>query len=454
MCAQIVNFPNKKPADTAPAFSDEDLALRFAADHANDLRFVPKWGWLHFEDGKWQIDDQLIAFDFSRDLCRAAARECNKKKRSSVLASAKTVAAVVNLSRSDRRIIADTEQWDADPFLLATPNGVVDLKTGVSRKADPLDYMTKMTAVSPAVRCSTWIEFLKRITDGDDELQAYLRRVTGYALTGDTGEHALFFAYGAGANGKSTFLNATSGMIGDYHKTAPIETFCESKSDRHPTDLAGLRGARMVTAVETEEGRRWAESKIKTLTGGDRIATRFMRQDFFEYLPQFKLLIAGNHKPSLRTVDEAIRRRFHLVPFTVTIPPDQRDTTLGDRLKEEWPGILAWAIDGCVEWYEKGLSAPQAVVDATAKYLEAEDGINTWIEECCERDHRAWTGSAALYASWKAWADRSGENAGSMKAFVQHLEIRGFEPQRRRIDGGEASPRPRGFTGLRIADSI
>jgi putative DNA primase/helicase len=147
------------------------------------------------------------------------------------------------------------------------------------------------------------------------------------------------------------------------------------------------------------------------LPGGDRIAARFMRQDFFGFVPQFKLLIAGNHKPSLRTVDEAIRRRFHLIPFTVTIPRDQRDSTLGDRLKEEWSGILAWAIEGCVEWYEKGLSAPQAVIDATAKYLvEAEDATNTWIEECCERDHRARTESV------KAWADRSGENAGSMKA--------------------------------------
>jgi putative DNA primase/helicase len=148
--------------------------------------------------------------------------------------------------------------------------------------------------------------------------------MTGYSLTGDTSEHALFFAYGIGANGKSTFLNAVSGMLGDYHKTAPIETFTASQTDRHPTDLAGLRGARMVPAVETEEGRLLAESKIKTLTGGDRIAARFMRQDFFEYVPQFKLLIAGNHKPSLRTVDEAIRRRFHLIPFTVTIPPDQQ----------------------------------------------------------------------------------------------------------------------------------
>jgi putative DNA primase/helicase len=246
--------------------------------------------------------------------------------------------------------------------------------------------------------------------------------MTGYSLTGDTSEHALFFACGIGANGKSTFLNAVSGMLGEYHRTAPIETFVATQTDRHPTDLAGLRGARMVSAVETEEGRRWAESKIKSLTGGDKVSARFMRQDFFEYVPQFKLLIAGNHKPSLRTVDDAIRRRFHMIPFAVTIPPEQRDTTLGDRLKEEWPGILTWAIEGCIEWQEKGLAAPTAVLDATKKYLEAEDAINSWIDECCERDHRAWTNSTELFASWKAWADRSGEEAGSQKSFVQKLD--------------------------------
>src|SRR5262249_3016733 len=145
----------------------------------------------------------------------------------------------------------------------------------------------------------------------------------------------------------STFLNAITGAMGDYHRTAPIETFTSTNTDRHPTDLASLRGARLVTAIETEEGRRWAESRIKTLTGGDKIAARFMRQDFFEFTPEFKLLIAGNHKPGVRSVDEAIRRRFNLIPFTVTIPPHERDEALGDKLQEELPGILAWIIEGC-----------------------------------------------------------------------------------------------------------
>jgi putative DNA primase/helicase len=156
-------------------------------------------------------------------------------------------------------------------------------------------------------------------------------------------------------------LSTVAGVLGDYHKTAPIETFTASNADRHPTDLASLRGARLVRATETEEGRRWAESRIKQLTGGDTVAARFMRQDFFEYRPQFKLIIAGNHKPSLRSVDEAIRRRFHLIPFAVTIPPEERDSDLADKLKAEWPGILAWMIEGCVEWQAECLRPPAAV---------------------------------------------------------------------------------------------
>ena len=183
-----------------------------------------------------------------------------------------------------------------------------------------------------------------------------------------------------------------------------------------------------MTAIETEEGRRWAESKIKSLTGGDKISARFMRQDFFEFIPQFKLFIAGNHKPGLRSVDEAIRRRFHLIPFTVTIPPEQRDEALPERLKSEWPGILQWMIKGCLEWQRSGLMPPQAVVDATAAYLESEDALAAWIDDRCERDPRAWEQSSDLFASWTTWATKAGEPVGTMRRFSQTLEFARLHP--------------------------
>jgi putative DNA primase/helicase len=203
-----------------------------------------------------------------------------------------------------------------------------------------------------------------------------------------------------------------------------------------------LRGARLVTAVETEEGRRWAESRIKTLTGGDRIAARFMRQDFFEYDPQFKLLVAGNHRPGLRSVDEAMRRRFHMIPFAVTIPPEERDAGLKDKLRAEWPGILAWMIAGCLEWQRIGLAPPAAVREASDAYLEAEDALSAWIDEECERDPQGWEPSSALFTSWKHWAERHGEHVGSARRFAQALEVRGFHPRR--------TSQARGVVGLRL----
>jgi putative DNA primase/helicase len=427
----------------APAFSDEALALRFAERHANDLRYVAAWDkWLSWTGTHWRFDDTLHAFDLARHICREVAASCNKAKIATTLASAKTVASVRSLARADRRIAATVDQWDCDPWLVNTPGGVIDLRTGQQRPHKPDDYMTKIAATGPGGECPRFLAFLATITADDAELIAYIRRVLGYALTGDTREHALFFAYGTGANGKSVLLSTVSGILGNYHRTAPIETFVASNSDRHPTDLAGLRGARLVTAVETEEGRRWAESRIKQLTGGDVVAARFMRQDFFEYRPAFKLVIAGNHKPSLRSVDEAIRRRFHMIPFAVTIPPEERDGELTEKLKDEWPAILQWLIDGCLEWQRGGLQPPQAVQEATDAYLEAEDAMAAWIEDKCERAPSAWEQSTDLFASWTVWAERAGENAGTMKRFAQALESRGFQRHKRR-DG-------QGFYGLRL----
>lgn len=426
-----------------PAYSDEALALRFAEKHADDLRYVAAWGkWLSWTGTHWQFDDTLRAFDLARAICRDAAAACNKSKIAATLASAKTVAAVERLAKSDRRIAATIDQWDSDPWLLNTPAGIIDLHTGSCRPARPEAYMTKITAVAPGDSCPRFDRFLCEITGDDAELESYLIRVLGYALTGDTREHSLFFGCGTGRNGKSVLLRCVAHILGLYHKTAPIETFTASNADRHPTDLAGLRGARLVSAVETEEGRRWAESRIKTLTGGDVVSARFMRQDFFEYRPQFKLFIAGNHKPSLRSVDEAIRRRFHLIPFAVTIPAESVDPELSEKLEAEAPGILQRLVTGCLEWQRDGLNPPQAVRDATEAYLEAEDALAAWIEEKCSRDVNAWQQSSDLFASWSAWAEKAGEQSGTMKRFAQVLELRGFNRHKRR-DG-------QGFYGLRL----
>jgi putative DNA primase/helicase len=384
-------------------------------------------------------------FSLARELCREIAATINRSGERRRVASAKTRAAVVSLAGEDRRLAATTEQWDTDPWLLNTPEGVIDLHTGKLRKHQPTDYMTNQTAVSPKRQCPRWMAFLQEITGGDVELQKYLQRVDGYSLTGVTHEQELYFGYGSGNNGKGVWTRTIAGILHDYHCPTSIETFTVAKFERHPTELAGLRGARLVTAAETEEGRRWAEARIKEMTGGDPIRARFMRQDFFDYFPQFKLRFIGNHMPVLRAINKAITRRFNRIPFTVTIPDEQVNKHLEDELKEEWPGILAWAIEGCLEWQRIGMCPPKAVIDATESYLESEDILGEWIDECCIRDANAWESSTALFNSYKGWAIGREEWVGSEKTFAAKLEDRGeFKRQKNR------EQTKRGFAGLRL----
>lgn len=425
--------------EIAPPFSEEAIALEFAAEHAGHLRYVAKWGrWYLFDGKRWTVDEKRTTYTLARRVCRetaelAAQTLSNRSNSAKNIASSKTRAAIVSLASDDERLAATFDQWDADPWLLNTPAGVVDLRTGIIRPHRPDHYMTKMTAVAPDAYCPTplWTAFLQRATGNDDELINYLKRVGGYALTGVTREHAMFFLYGTGRNGKGVLLNTIADILGEYHVTAPIATFIASNNDRHPTDQAGLHGARMVTASETESGLSWDEALIKRITGGDPISARFMRQDFFTYIPQFKLMIAGNNKPRLKSVDEAIKSRMNLILFNVTIPAAERDTELHEKLKEEWPGILAWLVEGCLEWQRQRLAPPEAVIAATADYLASENNLRTWIDECCILDVNALTLGTHLFSRWRDWAELANETVGTNKDFYAALETFGIAKTRR-----------------------
>ncbi|BAP88868.1 bacteriophage-like protein [Burkholderiales bacterium GJ-E10] len=427
--------------------TEDALALAFTRRYHRDWRYVAAWGrWLVWEGRRWRTEDTLAATDLIRSVCRHAAVRADNPKVAAKLASSGTVSGVERLARADRRHAATTDEWDADPWLLNTPGGVIDLKTGRQRPHERVDRMTKITTATPGGRsaedCPIWRQFLDEVTGGDLALQAYLQRMVGYALTGSTQEHALFFLYGTGANGKSVFVNTLATILGDYATNAPMDTFMETRTDRHPTDMAGLRGARFVAAIETEQGRRWAESKVKNLTGGDKISARFMRQDFFEFFPQFKLFVAGNHKPAIRNIDEAMKRRLHLIPFTITVPPERRDKHLQQKLLAERDGILAWAVQGCLNWQRLGkLDPPQQVVEATEEYFEAEDALGRWLEERCVRAPNAKSLTAELFNDWKQWAEAAGEFIGAQRRFSDLLITRGLEKWRNGMG-------VRGFQGI------
>lgn len=422
--------------------TEDALALAFTRRYHRDWRYVAAWGrWLVWDGQRWRTEDTLAATDLIRSVCRQAAVRADNPKVAAKLASASTVGGVERLARADRRHAATTDEWDADPWLLNTPGGVVDLKSGRKRANDRADRMTKITTATPGGDCPQWMAFLSDITGGDVDLQTYLQRMVGYCLTGVTSAHALFFLYGTGANGKSVFANVISTILGDYAATASMDTFVETRGDRHPTDLAGLRGARFVTAIETEQGRRLNESKVKAITGGDKISARFMRQDFFEYTPQFKPVIVGNHKPAIRNIDEAMKRRMHMIPFTVTIPPERRDGRLTEKLLAERDGILAWAVAGCLAWQRDGLKPPACVVSATEEYFEAEDALGRWLDERCVREPNAKLLTAELFTDWKQWAESAGEFIGAQRRFSDLLITRGIEKWRNGVG-------VRGFQGI------
>ena len=412
--------------DEAPAFSDEDLALRFAAQYVYTMRHVAMWGrWLKWTGKVWAKDEKKIAFSLSRQVCRAASREIIPKKAAPI-AGAKTVAAVEPLAQADPRLATTVDIWDADPWLLNTPDGVVDLRTSKLRPHSSSDYMTQITAVGPGGDCPRFKAFLLEIMADAEEMVAFIQRMLGYCLTGDISEEAVFFIYGTGQNGKGVLTSTIEWIVGDYCKSANDELFTQTHGDRHPTEVARLQGARMVLVTEVEEGRRWDEAKLKKMTGGDTLTARLMRQDFFQFKPQFKPVISGNHKPQIKSVDVAMRRRIDLVPFSVTIPDEKRDNELKAKLKAEGPGILQWLIEGCLEYRRMGLAPPQSVVDATDEYFKDEDSVASWVEERCEVSVGLKDSALRLFASWRHYAEKAGLFPGNTKRFKAELNRPGI----------------------------
>jgi putative DNA primase/helicase len=409
------------------AITQDGVARVFARRYAERLRFCHDTGkWYEWIGTHWQVDKKSLAFQFVRELAREYSEQSSKTEIKEVR-KITFAGGVERFARSDRDIAVTSDYWDQDLLLLGTPAGTVDLQTGVLREADPADHITKVTSVGPAMTadCPRWRKFLDETTGNDAELIRFLQQWCGYALTGLTHEHALVFVYGPGGNGKSVFLNVITWILKGYAATSSMDTFTASKSDRHLTEIAKLCGARLVTASETEEGRAWAESRIKQLTGGDRISARFMRQDEFEFTPQLKLMIVGNHKPILRNIDDAARRRFFIVPFVRK--PDQPDPELEQKLMNEAPGILRWMVEGCLDWQENRLSRPQSVVDATESYFENQDVLSQWIADECELDPGTSKNApiGSLYTAWTAYCERCGETPGSNRAFGDALEKKG-----------------------------
>ncbi|HQR07139.1 MAG TPA: phage/plasmid primase, P4 family [Gemmatales bacterium] len=441
-------------------YSDLWNARKMIERYGQDLRFVASWGkWLVWDGIRWRCDEDGEAMRRAKatvdylleqaELSESEAMQADgdnakadkaqakaDKNHAKQSANAARLRAMVELASTEPGIPLGIDQLNQHSHLLNCPNGTLDLRTGTLRPAERADLLTKLcpTPFDPSASCPRWEAFLDEIMAGNRLLIDYLARAAGYSLTGSIGEHALFFAHGTGANGKSVFLGTLQTVLGsEYSMQAMPELLMTRHGERHPTELADLYGMRLTVINETEQDRQLAESLLKQLTGGDRIRARRMRQDFWEFSPTHKLWLAGNHRPKIRGQDHGIWRRLHLIPFQVTIPPEKQDKSLGAVLASEASGILAWAVRGCLAWQREGLNPPPEVLEATASYRQEQDDLGAFLEECCFTGPAYSVASSALLESFSNWLGTG--KPPTRNGFATTMEAKGFEKQRSSTTG-------------------
>ena len=422
----------KEDGGGPPTYSDAALARRMINVFGGNLRYCDALGgWQVYEGGVWARDETLMVEHLAGRICleqsrRAADDDTLDKARGREarrLASSGTQAATLVKARSDRRVSVHQDQFDADPWALNTPDGVVDLRTGELGPHNPKGYHTRRTEVGPRPgKPVAFLRFLQEATGGDQGLIDMIQAKAGYWLTGITREHDLTFIWGPGGNGKSVLVNVLSYILRDYAVSTDPSTFAQTRNEQHPEALARLRGARLVLANETQEGVHWNESRVKQASGGDKMTARFMNQNSFEFTPQFKLVFVGNHKPRIANLDQAMKRRFHLVPFTVT--PQVVDRELDEKLRAEAGQILAWAIEGCMKWQRDGIKLPEVVRAATAEYFTDEDPVGRFLEDRCVARPNATVYTASLYEAWREWAHEQGEPLRTARWLTSTLATR------------------------------
>jgi putative DNA primase/helicase len=403
------------------ANSDAGNAERFQAMYGSNVRHVAESGqWLIWDGARWlpdtsgevvrlfiatmrELGAQAFRHDDSRvreELAKYALKCTNNDKVRSGLEMAKSLLGMT---------ISVTE-LDSDPWLVGTPDGVIDLRTGSPVAPDRRNLITKSIGASyvAGAECPRWMDFIDTVTAGDRELAEYLQAAVGYTLTGLCREQCLFFLHGTGCNGKGVFSETIKRLVGDYAQTAPESLFTRDRNSSATNDVARLSGCRLAIAAELDEGSAFAESRIKALTGSDTISARFLHKEYFDFVPTHKFWISGNHKPTVRGTDQGIWRRLRLVPFDVRITDEKKDPALVEKLAEEMPGILNWALSGCTLWQRHGLKTPGCVRQATEDYRREEDVIGQFLSDCTVEIPGARTPTSSVFQSYGQWCAREG----------------------------------------------
>ena len=441
-------IPNDDNLDSAePIFNATDLgnAERFIRQHSRKVLYCETLGgWFVWDGRRFRKDETGAVYRLGQETVRAiygeASRTLEEEKRRELAHWAymserlQRIEAMVRLASKQEAIAITPDALDKDPYLLNVNNGTIDLREGILKPHDPADLITKLAPVDydPDAGMPLIKEWLLEIMDGSQDMASFLQRAVGYSLTSDTREQVLLICYGVGANGKSTFLGIIQELLGDYATATSTSTLMVKRTESIPCDVAMLKGARFVAAAEAEAGQRLAESLVKQLTGGDVITARYLHCNPFTFKPTFKIWMAVNHKPVIRGTDVGIWRRIRLIPFTVIFSDDKQDKTLSEKLREELPGLLGWAVAGCLEWQKKGLDVPDEVTRATGDYRDEMDVLGQFIEERCRVVDGLAVQSSALFNSWSKWCEANGEFKGTNKSLSLKLEEKGFKNARRK----------------------
>lgn len=431
------------------ACTDLGNAELLHARHGQDIRYCETvGGWLWWDGSRWTRRADLRLGHLANLSARArlaaasGSWDLGDEKRKKQIAwalqseGASKRAACLDQARTIPGVAIESDQLDADPWLLAVGNGTLDLRTGRLGPHEREHLITRLVPVEydPDATCPRWLAMLDRILVEPD-LIAYVQRAIGYSLTGSVREQCFFLLHGTGRNGKSTFVDTINALLGEYAQRADFETFLnKNRGDGPRNDLARLAGARFVHSSEADEGRRLAEALIKDLTGDEPITARFLHREYFDFRPTHKLWLAANHLPKIRGTDEGIWRRVHLIPFTVRIPEAEQDRDLSHKLQCELPGILAWAIRGCLEWQREGLRPPEAVRGATQEYREEMDTLGKFLGEHTVSNPRSFAPAGKLYEAYKLWAEGCGEFVLTQTMFGRQMSQRGYA--RRKIGSG------------------
>ena len=448
------NPPVKKYYHRTDSGNAERLRDRFGSI----IRYCPAFKyWLVYDGCCWRKETGELtqfAIKTARDMLTEASRIEDEAARKELVRhamqseNAGRLKAMIDVASNLEGLIIMPDELDADIWKLNCKNGVVDLKTGELLPHKREYYMSKICPVEykPSSKAPRWMDFLNTITGGSNELVRYLQKAVGSSLSGDISEQALFVLYGTGANGKSTFLNTISDLLGDYARNTPSETFMAKRIEAIGNDIARLQGARLVTAIEINEGQRLSEALIKSFTGGDRITARFLYGEYFDFQPQFTPFLVVNHRPVIRDTSHSIWRRIKLIPFTVTIPEDKKDKQLPAKLREELPGILSWAVEGCLLWQKEGLNMPDEVKTATEGYREEMDTFSSFIEECCIVEEGRKVSNRSIRYAYETWCRENGDYPLGQKLFNAKMTERGFAVKRSGANGS------RDWHGIGLAD--